>query len=100
MDTKDFIAKAAITYSDAIYKKSVTGIKPVKNDVILSLRNMLGLLNSDLYSYIAINTFASIGIEREQAEGYEKFNIPYLDRGITQHVESIEEMKKKYMKKK
>lgn len=95
LDTKHFTTKAAISYNDIVYKKSVTGIRPLTANGANILRNILGLINSSLYSYLAINTFGSIGIEREQTKEYEKFNIPYLNNGIFQFVKEIENIKSK-----
>jgi len=95
LDTNYFNTKAAISYNDIVYKKSVTGIRPLTANRANVLRNILGLINSSLYSYLAINTFGSIGIEREQTKEYEKFNIPYLSNGISQLVKEIETIKSK-----
>lgn len=100
LDTNYFTAKSAISYKDIVYKKSVTGIRPINSQNISSIRNILGLLNSSLYSYLAINSFASIGIEREQTKEYEKFNIPYLENGIEKFVKNIENLKSQIDKEK
>lgn len=100
LDTQTLNARAAIFKSDGVYMKALTGIKPLNGDLNV-LRNISGLLSSDLYAYIAINTFGSIGIEREQTKDYEKFNIPYLKNGISKFVKKIEEAKLKiYTEKK
>lgn len=95
LDTNQFTTKAAISYKDIVYKKSVTGIRPLNSNGATTLRSILGLINSSLYSYLAINTFGSIGIEREQTKEYEKFNIPYLHNGIAHFVKEIENLKSK-----
>ncbi|NOS57412.1 MAG: N-6 DNA methylase [Cyclobacteriaceae bacterium] len=100
LDTQTLNARAAIFKSDGVYMKALTGIKPLNGDLNV-LRNISGLLSSNLYTYIAINTFGSIGIEREQTKDYEKFNIPYLKNGISKFVKKIEVAKLKiYTEKK
>ena len=94
LNTQTLNARAAIFKSDGVYMKALTGIKPLNGDLNV-LRNIAGLLSSDLYAYIAINTFGSIGIEREQTKDYEKFNIPYLKNGISKFVKNIEDSKLK-----
>ncbi|MDR2096994.1 MAG: N-6 DNA methylase [Spirochaetaceae bacterium] len=84
-------AYAALSLQDAIFKDSVTSVKSFKKD-IAALRRMLGIITSDMYSYIAINTFASIGIEREQIEVHNMFNVPYVDYKNTDLIESLENL--------
>ena len=72
---------------DAVYTDAVTGIHGDSLDV---LRNIAGLLNSSLFPYYALMNLSSVGIEREQAHNIEKFSLPYLEGGISKHVELIE----------
>lgn len=96
LDTRTLNARAAISQIDIIYKNALFGIKPLKGKSNNVLRNILGILHSDLYSYLAINTFCSIGIEREQTKEYEKLNVPYVESvEIEKLVISIENNKKK-----
>jgi hypothetical protein len=50
------------------------------------------MLHSDVYAYFSINTFSSIGIEREQTQNYDKFSVPYIECNI-ELVKMIEESK-------
>lgn len=77
--TKDFKAKAAISYEDVIYTDAITGIKPLNDfgdNVIYTLET---LFNSKLFSYFLVQTNSSIGIEREQSHDKEdKFSVPLI----------------------
>jgi hypothetical protein len=89
LDTHLYKPKAAIIESDIVYKNSLTGIKPSSKEAISQLKNIVGNIYSDLYPYIAINTFCSIGIEREQTKEYEKFDIPYVEKRLDKYVDEI-----------
>ena len=58
------------------------------------MANIVGNLHSDLYPYLAINTFCSIGIEREQTKDYEKFDVPHFSKGLDTYVNKIVKAKK------
>lgn len=94
LDTQLYKPKAAIIDSDIVYKNSLTGIKPISTNDISQLENIAGNLYSDLYPYLAINTFCSIGIEREQTKEYEKFDIPFVENGLEKFVNEIVKAKK------
>ena len=83
----DYTCRAAVVSEDAVYTDAVTGIHGDSLDV---LRNIAGLLNSSLFPYYALMNLSSVGIEREQAHNIEKFSLPYLEGGISKHVELIE----------
>jgi len=88
---KSFRAISAISYSDALYQHTLTGIKG--NFTIL--RILCGLLNSDLFAYYMINDSIA-GIDRGRAHDKEKFNFPYINNpAIAQYVEKIESISKK-----
>lgn len=92
LDTIDLTAKGAVSMKDVIFKDAITSIKSFNGDVN-TLKIILGLVSSNLYSYLSINTFASIGIEREQTQNYNKFSIPFVDCDIVLLVEQIEKLK-------
>jgi len=94
LDTKLLKPRAAIFNASVVYKKALTGIRAISNKDINLLVNIVGNLHSDLYPYLAINTFCSIGIEREQTKDYEKFNIPHFSEGLDTHVNNISKAKK------
>ena len=89
----DFTCRAAVTDEDVVYQDAITGIHGDSLDV---LRNIAGLLNSRLFPYYALMNLSSIGTEREQAHNIEKFSMPYIDGGISRHVEKIETLYKEY----
>lgn len=87
IDTTDFSCRSSVYEGDAIYKDAITG---VHGDDINVLRNMVGVLNSSLFSYYALMCMSSAGVEREQGLKNEKFSMPYVNGAIASHVEAIE----------
>ena len=85
---------SAISYTDALYKHSITGIKCNEK----SLRILCGLFNSDFCRYfMANNSIASI--DRGRAHDKEKFNFPYIyNPKIAEAVAKIEEIVKEINK--
>ena len=83
----DYTAKAALYTEDAVYTDALTGIH---GDNLEVLRNIAGVLNSNLFPYYALMCMSSIGVEREQAHNEEKFLMPYVGGDIYKHVEKIE----------
>jgi hypothetical protein len=90
-DLTSLNARAAISLNDVIFKDSVTSVKSIGKNVF-TLKIILGLLTSDLYTYMVINTFASTGIEREQIEQYNMFNIPYITYKAVDLIGNIENL--------
>ncbi|MBS0026713.1 N-6 DNA methylase [Chitinophaga sp. 22321] len=90
--TNELKSVAAICDIDCLYKDSVTGVKANVKEDLSDLRNISGLMQSDLFSYYAIHKFSSPGVEREQAFNEEKFSFPFSDLiEITGVVQEIEE---------
>ena len=98
LDTHQYKPRAAIFNSSVVYKKALTGIRVISGENETLLANIIGNLHSDLYPYIAINTFCSIGIEREQTKDYEKFDIPHFENGLDVFVDQIIKAKKNIAK--
>ena len=93
---KSFRAISAISYSDALYQHTLTGIK----GNLAILRILCGLLNSDLFAYYMINDSIA-GIDRGRAHDKEKFSFPYINNvAIAKYVEKIESISKKLFNKK
>ena len=82
---------SAICYHNAIYNDSITSISGGNIDLD-TLRNMIGILNSSLFSYYNLMTFSSSGIEREHTHDAEKTNVPYCV-GLN---ETVAELEKQY----
>lgn len=93
-------AKSAISYRDCVYKDSLTSIKVLSTENLLQLKQFNALYSSFIFPYLAINTFSSIGIERERAKNYNKFAIPYIDCNVVDSVSEIEKLKKEYFQAK
>lgn len=91
----DLHAVAAISYSDGVFKSSLTGIKGFTEESIPLLRNIQAMLNSNFFAYYNLLTFSSSGIEREETHDDEKLNIPYCD-GLNKIVENMEELMREY----
>ena len=90
LEMKTLSVKCSISKSDILFKDGITSIKAIQSGNIESLTNIAALFSSNLCSYYAINTFGSIGIEREQTQNYNKFSLPYLDLNVKEKVVSIE----------
>ncbi len=94
---KELKSISAILYTNSLYKHSLTG---VKSDNLSFLRNICGLLNSQMFSYFIINTSAAL-IDRGRAHDEEKFAFPFIDNPkITKIVKQIENISKQVHKKK
>ena len=78
LDTKRFILKSAVSYQKAVFKDSITSIRAYNGNLSI-LKNISCIGASKLFSYLAINTFSSIGIEREQSQNEDKFDFPYVE---------------------
>lgn len=93
---KSFRAISTISYSNALYQHSLTGIK----GNLTILRILCGLLNSDLFAYYMINDSIA-GIDRGRAHDKEKFSFPYINNtAIAKYVEKIESISKKLFEEK
>jgi hypothetical protein len=92
IDTQLLNAKGAISLTNTIFKDSITSVKSLIGETDV-LKTILGVLSSNLYTYLSINTFASIGVERERAKNYNKFSVPYMEYDIIGLVETIEKAK-------
>jgi len=98
IDMDTLTAKCAVSRFDSVFKDSVTSIKALNKSGQPILNNTAAIFSSSLFSYFAINTFSSIGIERERVKNYNKYSLPYLDIEATPQVESIENLKNKVYK--
>jgi len=85
--------RSAISYKTLVFKDSLTSIKAKNIIDIEVLKKFNGIFSSSFLPYLVINTFSSIGIEREQAHNYNKFSIPYIDCDIASYVSNIEDLK-------
>lgn len=92
-----FRAVSAVSYTKAVFKSSLTGIKAIKDEDINTLRMISSILNSSFFSYYILATGSSIGIEREQTHDEEKWDIPYKEneKSIIQYC-NVENLSKNY----
>lgn len=101
LDMNTLTVKNSIARKDIIFKDGITSIKPLNGNDISSLFDISAIFSSNLFAYYSINTFVSIGIEREQVQNYNKFSLPYLELNVKKNIESIEKYKHEiYLEKK
>lgn len=89
IDMNTLTAKCVVSKKDLLFKDSITSIKSIDGNLNV-LNNIAGLFSSSLFSYFAVNMFASIGIERERVKNYNKYSLPYLNLEINDNVLNIE----------
>jgi hypothetical protein len=91
IDMDTLTAKCVISNKDFIFKDSITSIKALQKSNSSFLDNIASVFSSFLFSYYSINTFSSIGIERERVKNYNKYSLPFLELGISDNIRSIEQ---------
>ncbi len=95
LNMKKFTTKSVVSEREIIFKDSIGVIKAFDFNQTDTLRSISGLYNSDFSTYFAINTFPSIGIERERAKNYSKFSFPFFySKLASSAVKSIEDILK------
>lgn len=93
LDMETLTAKCAVSKKDVLFKDSITSIKAIDTSDVEVLENIAGIYSTSLFSYYAVNMFASIGIERERAKNYNKYSLPYLKINVKESIEKIEKAK-------
>ncbi|WP_283687802.1 N-6 DNA methylase [Dysgonomonas sp. Marseille-Q5470] len=91
LDMRNLTAYCAISYKQILFKDSITSVSVINHAMDNTLVNIASLLTSSLFSYYAINTFSSIGIEREQTQSENKYCLPYLELGVKEYFKEIEQ---------
>lgn len=76
--TKDFKSVSAISYSNALFKSSLTAIKALNAEGLDVLKSIQAILNSTFFSYFIIQNGSSTGVEREETHDEEKWRTPYI----------------------
>lgn len=94
LDMKTLTVKSSISKQDILFKDGITSVKPLRNDKESALFNISAILSSNIFTYYAVNTFVSIGIEREQVQNYNKFSLPYIELNVAENIKKIEQLKK------
>lgn len=100
LNTQTLKARAAISLKDFVFKKAVTSIKALDKKNILELQNINAILSSNIFIYLAINTFSDIGIEREQTKQANLFSIPFIEVPLSDYVTEIEQLNIKIQEEK
>jgi hypothetical protein len=93
IDMETLTAKCVLSKKDVLFKDSITSIKALNKSELNVLKNIAAIFSTSLFSYYAINTFASIGIERERVKNYNKYSLPYLELNVNENIEKIERAK-------
>tara|TARA_R110000822_G_scaffold41861_3_gene114008 strand:- start:13169 stop:16201 length:3033 start_codon:yes stop_codon:yes gene_type:complete len=83
--TKDFRSVSAVSLSDIVFRSSLTAVK-ARRELTSALYSISGILNSEYFSYMCLQSFSSSGVEREQSHDEEKLGVPYT------HSEQVAEL--------
>lgn len=94
LDMNTLTVKNSISLKNILFKDGITSVKALNESDKSVLFDISSILTSDMFAYYAINTFVSIGIEREQVQNYNKFSLPYLKLGTSENIKKIEQAKK------
>ncbi|MDR2473364.1 MAG: hypothetical protein LBD53_07395, partial [Tannerella sp.] len=87
--TPDIKGVAAFCNEKVVFTHSVRAIKGRKEDTDI-LKSIVGLVNSDLFSYYILHTGSSVGIDLTRANQIEQFSFPVvLSKEIVDIVDSI-----------
>lgn len=87
--TPDIKGVAAFCNEKVVFTHSVRAIKGRKDDVDI-LKSIVGLVNSDLFSYYILHTGSSVGIDLTRANQIEQFSFPaVLSKEIAELVDDI-----------
>lgn len=93
IEMSSLTAKCAISKKDLLFKDSITSIKALNSSELNVLNNIAAIFSTSLFSYYAVNIFASIGIERERVKNYNKYSLPYFELNANENIEKIEKAK-------
>ncbi len=94
LDMDSLKSYCAVCTKKAVFKDSITSIAAVNKNQSNSLYDIGALLSSNLFSYYAICSFSSVGIEREQSHSDDKFSLPFVGLKAQQNIEAIEKQNK------
>ena len=91
LDINKLIARSVISNKDAVFKKSLLSIKAYKPEDTNVLKSISCSYASEIFTYLSILTFSSLGIERENAKEQELLGIPYVevDNRFYDEIESL-----------
>jgi hypothetical protein len=75
---KEFRCTSGISASELIFRDSITSVSAFDDQNTKYLNMISALLNSSLFSYLSIQSYSSVGVEREQVHNEEKFSTPFV----------------------
>ncbi|MEX2410814.1 MAG: DNA methyltransferase [Candidatus Paceibacterota bacterium] len=92
--TPDIKGVAAFSNEDVVFTHSIRAIKGTIDDHAI-LKNFVGLVNSNLFSYFILHTGSSVGIDLTRANQIEQFSFPAaISKKISKGVEKIMNLNK------
>lgn len=95
--TNNFKSVSAISYSNSLFKSSLTCIKPLKNDDLDNIKAISSIINSSFFSYYILSNGSSTGIEREETHDEEKWRVPFnMSDTLIQHYNDVEKLSIQY----
>lgn len=94
LDMNDYTMRAVYSERDFVFHETIYAIKGEVCQKTFLL-NIVGLLNSKVYSYFNLMLGTSLGIEREARQMQEVLSFPFIfEEGIASQVEQIQEIQK------
>ena len=93
LDMSDYTMKSVYSEKSFVFKEAVFAIKGSMEQKMVLL-NIVGLLNSTMYSYLNLMIDSSLGVEREQRQVTEVLSFPYVyNDEIANQVEVVQQKK-------
>jgi hypothetical protein len=90
--TPDIKGVAAFSNEKVVFTHSIRAIKGNKNNIDV-LKSIVGLINSDLFSYYILHTGSSVGVDLTRANQIEQFSFPIiLSKEISTIVDEISKL--------
>lgn len=91
--TNNFKSVSAISYSDCMFKSSLTSIKPLKKEDLVYLKGISVIINSSFFSYYILSNGSSTGIEREETHDEEKWRVPFsINSNLIELYDNVEKL--------
>ncbi|WP_396189028.1 N-6 DNA methylase [Flavobacterium sp.] len=95
--TNSFKSVSAISYSNSLFKSSLTCIKPLKDDYLNYIKAISAIINSSFFSYYILSNGSSTGIEREETHDEEKWSVPFnLSDTLIKYYDEVESLSNLY----
>lgn len=95
--TNNFKSVSAISYSDCLFKSSLTSIKPLKKEDLDYLKGISAIINSSFFSYYILSNGSSTGIEREETHDEEKWRVPFsINSNLIEYYDNVENLSNQY----